>query len=113
MTANQLGIDIVRDVCHSEFTGIGGNLSMKHNLHEYVSEFLTQMIGIVRLDTVESLVRLLDHVLTDTLMRLLAIPRASIGLAQAPNGIDQVLKLGARIDMRFHVPRPLGILRCH
>ena len=64
---------------------------MQHYLHEHVAELLAQMRRVVRLDAIERLVGLLDHVLADALMRLLAVPRAAIGLTQTPDGLHQML----------------------
>ena len=86
---------------------------MQHYLHEHVAELLAQMRGIIGLDAIKRLVGFLDHVLADALMRLLAIPRAAIGLTQAPNGLHQMLQLGRRVDQRGQVARTLGILLSH
>lgn len=86
---------------------------MQHYLHEHVAQLLTQMRCVVRLDAIERLVGFLDHVLADALMRLLAVPRAAVGLTQAPDGLHQMLQLGRRVDQRGQVARTLGILLSH
>ena len=68
------------------------------------------MRHVVRLNAIERLVGFLDHVLANALMRLLAVPRAAIGLTQAPDGLHQMLQLGRRVDQRGQVARTLGIL---
>ena len=45
-------------------------------------------------------------------MRLLAVPRAPIGLAQAPDGIDEILERIARLNERLDVTALRLLLRC-
>ena len=113
MTANELGVDIVRHIGQRKLAGVRRNLRMQHDLHEHVAEFLAQMRHVVRLDAIERLVGFLDHILADALMRLLAIPRAAIGLTQTPDGLHQMLQLGRRVDQRGQVARAPGILLSH
>lgn len=86
---------------------------MQHYLHEHVAQLLAQMRGIIGLDAIERLVGLLDHVLANAAVRLFAVPRAAIGLTQAPDGLYQMLQLGRRVDQRGQVARTLGILLSH
>ena len=64
---------------------------MQHDLHEHIAQLLAKMGRVIRLDAVERLVGLLDHVLANALVRLLAVPRAAIGLTQAPDSLYQML----------------------
>ena len=93
MTADELGVDIARHVGQRKLTGVRRNLRMQHYLHEHVAQLLAQMRGIVGLDAIERLVGLLDHVLANAAVRLLAVPRAAVGLTQAPDGLHQMLQL--------------------
>ena len=86
---------------------------MQHHLHEHVAQLLAQMRGIIGLDAIERLVGFLNHVLADALMRLFAVPRAAVGLTQAPNGLHQMLQLGRCIHQRGQIARALGILLSH
>lgn len=86
---------------------------MQHHLHEHIAQLLAQMHGIVGFDAIKRLVGLLDHVLANALMRLLAVPRAAVGLTQAPNGLHQMLQLGRRVYQHGQVARTLGILLSH
>ena len=86
---------------------------MQYDLHEHVAQLLAQMRGIVGLDAVERLIGLLDHIFANAAVRLLAVPRAAVGLTQAPNGLHQMLQLGRRVDQRGQVARALGILLSH
>ena len=86
---------------------------MQHYLHEYVAQLLAQMRSIIGLDAIERLVGLLDHVFANAAVRLLAVPRAAIGLTQTPDGLHQMLQLGRRVDQRGQIARALGILLSH
>ena len=113
MTADELGIDITRHVGQRKLAGVSSNLRMQHDLHEHVTQLLAQVNRVVRLDAVERLVGLLDHVLANAAVRLLAVPRAAVGLTQTPDGLHQMLQLGRRVDQRGQVTRTLGILLSH
>ena len=86
---------------------------MERHLHQHVAQLLAQMRGIIGLDAIERLVGLLDHVFANAAVRLLAVPRAAVGLTQAPNGLHQMLQLGRRVDQRGQIARALGILLSH
>ena len=91
MTANELGVDIARHVGQRKLAGIRRNLRMQHHLHEHIAQLLAQMRRVVRLDAIERLVGFLDHVLADAAVRLLTVPRAAVGLTQAPDDLHQML----------------------
>ena len=74
---------MLRDVGHGELAGIGSYLRVQDHLHENVAQLLAKVRRVARLDAVDRLVGLLDHVLGNARMRLLAIPRTAVGLAQA------------------------------
>ena len=113
VTTDELGVDIARHIGKRKLTGVRRNLRMQHHLHEHIAQLLAQMRHVVRLDAIERLVGFLDHVLADALMRLFAIPRATVGLTQAPDGLHQMLQLGRRVDQRGQIARALGILLSH
>ena len=113
MTANELGVDIARHVGQRKLAGVRRDLRMQHDLHEHIAQLLAQVCRIIGLDAVERLIGFLDHVLANALMRLLAVPRAAIGLTQAPDGLHQMLQLSRRIDQRGQIARTLGILPSH
>ena len=91
MAANELGVDIARHVGHRKLAGVRRDLRMQHDLHEHIAQLLAKMGRVIRLDAVERLVGLLDHVLANALVRLLAVPRAAVGLTQAPDSLYQML----------------------
>ena len=86
---------------------------MQYYLHEHIAQLLAQMCHVVRLDAIERLVGFLDHVFANAAVRLFAVPRAAVGLTQAPDGLHQMLQLGRRVDQRGQVARTLGILLSH
>ena len=92
-----------------KLAGVRRNLRMQYDLHEHVAQLLAQMRSIIGLDAVERLVGFLDHVLANAVVRLLAVPRAAVGLTQAPDGLHQMLQLGRRVYQRGQVARTLGI----
>ena len=91
MPTDELGVDIVRHVGQRKLAGICGNLCMQHYLHEHIAQLLAQVCRVVGLDAVERLVGFLDYVLANAAVRLLAVPRATVGLTQAPDGLHQML----------------------
>ena len=91
VAADELGVDIARHVGQRKLAGVRRNLRMQYYLHEHVAELLAQMRHVVRLDAIERLVGFLDHVLANAAVRLLAVPRAAVGLTQAPDGLHQML----------------------
>ena len=82
------------DVVYVELAGVGGYLRVEKHLLEHVAELLAEVRDVVCLNGVNGLVCLLDHVLGDGAMRLLAVPRAAVGLAQAPDGANEPVHLG-------------------
>ena len=113
VAADEFGVDIACHIGQRKLTGVRRNLRMQHYLHEHVTQLLAQMRHVVRLDAVERLVGLLDHVFANAAVRLLAVPRAAIGLTQTPNGLHQMLQLGRRVDQRGQIARAPGILLSH
>ena len=91
---------ISRHVRHGEFARIRRDLRVQHHLHQDIAQLFAQVGDIVRLDAIDRFVGFLDHVLGNAGMRLLSIPWAPVGLAQAPDGFDQALKRLARIRQR-------------
>ena len=69
------------------------------------------MNRVARLDAVNRLVCLFDHVLSNRGMCLFTIPRAAVRLTQAPDGIDKILERIARLNERLDVAA-LRLLRC-
>ena len=81
VAANELGVDIACHIGQRKLAGVRRNLRMQHYLHEYVAELLAKVCRVVGLDAVECLIGLLDHVLTNAAVCLLAVPRTAVGLA--------------------------------
>lgn len=110
---DELGVDIARHVGQRKLAGVRRNLRMQHDLHEHIAQLLAKVRRVVGLDAIERLVSLLDHIFTNAAVRLLAVPRAAVGLTQAPDGLHQMLQLGRRVYQRGQVARTLGILLSH
>ena len=103
VAADKLGVDVARHIGQRKLTGVRRNLRMQHGLHEHVAQLLAQMRGIVGLYAIECLIGFLDHVLADAAVRLFAVPRAAVGLTQAPDGLHQMLQLGRRVNQRGQI----------
>ena len=96
----------LRDGDKGRYLGKGVSQAVEHVNNECAD-------AVVGLDAVERLVGLLDHVLANAAVRLFAVPRAAVGLTQAPDGLHQMLQLGRCIYQRGQVTRTLGILLSH
>ena len=70
------------DVGEVEDPGLGGELGVQDDLQPEVPQLAGQLERGARLERVVDLVGLLEQVLAQRRMRLLAIPRAAVGLAQ-------------------------------
>ena len=79
-----------------ELAFVGGDLRLEHHLHEHVAQLLAQVARGGPLDGVDGLVGLLDHVLGDGGVGLLAVPGAAVGLAQLPYGAHEGVEVGVR-----------------
>ena len=99
-----------RNVLHREFIRRLCNICMERHLQQHVTKLIRQMIHIALIDRADCLVRFLNQIAAEGLMRLFAIPRAAIGLTQTPDGLHQMLQLGRRVDQRGQIARALGIL---
>jgi hypothetical protein len=77
MAADQLAVDLLVDVLERELARLLCDLAVECDLEEEVAQFVGEPVGVVVVDRVDRLVRLLDHRLPDGGMGLLAIPRAS------------------------------------
>ena len=64
-------------------------LGLEDDLQQQIAELLAQVVGRAAIDRVDHLVRLFDHVGTQRLQRLLAVPRASVRREQALHDLDE------------------------
>ena len=95
MAAHHFLVDIATYVVDREFARIGSDLTLQHHLQQHVAQFFTQMGHIARLNGINGLVSLFNHVVRNARVRLLAIPRAPIGRAQLRNRFNE------RIEFRM------------
>ena len=91
--AHELLVEAVGHVLDGELAGVGGYLRVEKHLLEHVAELLAEVRDVVCLDGVNGLVCLLNHVLGDGAVGLLAVPGAAVGLAQAPDGANEPVHL--------------------
>ena len=79
---DELVRDRVRDVGELELALLLRELGLEHDLEQEVAELLTVLARVARVDRLEHLVRLLEHVRSQAPQRLLAVPRAAVGPAE-------------------------------
>ena len=85
VAADDLRGDGRLDVGQVEDARLGGELGVEHDLEQQVAELAGELGRGARLERVVDLVGLLEQVLAQRLVGLLAVPRAAVGLAQ-PGG---------------------------
>ncbi len=72
---------------------VGLELRQEDALEEQIADLAAQRVVILAVDGVEHLVGFLEHERPQGLNRLLAIPRAAAGPAQAAHDVDEALEL--------------------
>ena len=112
VTTNELLVHTAHHIVDRKLTCIARDLRVQHHLHENIAQLFAQMNRVVRLDAINRLVCLFNHVLSNRGMCLLTIPRAAVGLTQAPDGIDKILERIARLNERLDVAALRLSLRC-
>src|SRR3954470_11284312 len=90
MPPHQLLDDPRGDVVYREWlVGVlTGHARMEHDLEQQVAELLAQVVAVAALDRLDRLVRLLDQIADERLVRLLSVPRALA--AQPVHDLDEV-----------------------
>ena len=83
VAADDLRGDRGLDVGQVEDAGLGGELRVEDDLEQQVAELAGQLGRRAGLERVVDLVRLLEQVLAQRGVGLLAVPRAAVGLAQS------------------------------
>ena len=71
------------DVGHVEHALLGGELRVEDHLEQQVAELAGELRGRAALERVVDLVRLLEEVVPQRVVRLLPVPRAAVGLPEA------------------------------
>ena len=90
---DQLRRDLAQRVADREAPVVGFELRQEDALEEQVTDLSAQRVVIGAVDGVEYLVGFFEHERSESLYRLLAVPRASAGSTKAPHDVDQALKL--------------------
>ena len=77
------------DVVDRELPFLAKQLGLEHDLEEKVAELLAERLAIARVDRVDDLARLFEHVFAQRLERLLAVPRAAVRREEAAHDADE------------------------
>ena len=72
----------VRNIVNIEMPGLAFNIRVEQHLHEHIAQLFLQVRRITGVDGLTGLIRLLQEVAADALVRLHLIPRAAIRRAQ-------------------------------
>jgi indole-3-glycerol phosphate synthase len=97
MTADELVVDVPRHVVECEQPLLRGDLRMKDDLDEHITEFLAHVGVVVAVDRVDELTHFINQAAHQRGMRLLLVPRASVGGSQAGHrGLEIVDRTHAR-----------------
>lgn len=89
MAAHELFIDGSGDGVEIEFTGFAGHLGVEDDLQEKIAKLILEGFRIARIQGVESFIAFFNEVVTDGLVRLLAVPRASARTAEARHDLEK------------------------
>src|SRR5260221_2177324 len=90
MTANQLLDERARNVVNVERSRVGAHLRVENYLQQQITELLRDVLIGPRFDRFQQLVRLVQQMLRERLMRLLGIPRTSAGSTQSRHNANKV-----------------------
>ena len=93
MAGDELFGDFGNDVRHVEIARLFLHEGMEDRLHQHVARLLAHALGVLSVDGVYELVRLLDEVDADGLVRLHPIPRAAVGRAQAAHDGNKIVEI--------------------
>ena len=85
-----------------ELTALGRHMNLEYDVEEDVAKLLGQLRGLALLDGLDQLVALLQELFLEGFVGLLAVPRASVGAAEAPDELVQAfVGMGVRL-VAFH-----------
>ena len=89
---DELGADVVGHFFHTEHVLLLLDAGVKYHLQQHVTQLLAEQDGVFGVNSLNDLVGLLNEIVTDGLMGLLHIPRATaLGAKQLHDG-HQILK---------------------
>lgn len=89
MAAHELVVDGSGYSIEIEFAGFTCHLGMEDNLQEEIAKLILEGFRIARIQGVESFIAFFNEVVTDGLVRLLAVPRASARTAEARHDLEK------------------------
>ena len=90
VAVDQLLDQPLRDVVDVPPPVVGGDLRVERDLEQQVAQLVADRVGVVGVDRLEQLVGLLEQMARERLMRLLGVPRAAAGRAEARLHPDQI-----------------------
>jgi hypothetical protein len=96
VAADQLRREVARDVAQVERALLARELGVDDDLEEQVAELLAQPAAVAGVERVEDLVRLLEDERPQARVRLLAVPGAAVGRAQAVGDVRELRERLAR-----------------
>ena len=85
MAADELGGDPGGHVVESEPPGFRGDLAVHDHLEQQIAQFLAKMRVVVLADGLDRFIGLFDHPFAERVVRLFAVPRATVGSAEPGN----------------------------
>ena len=74
--------------------GIGAKVGVKQHLVQHIAQFFDHVVAVTRFDRVDEFVTFFDQVLEQRLVRLFAVPRATVGAAQCRHDLNQRVEFG-------------------
>ncbi len=96
MTPHHLARHVVGDVLEREAPRLGRDVGVEEHLVQHVAELFDEVVIRPALDRLDQFGALLDEVLHERRVRLLAIPRAAPGSPQAFEGRDELVEARMR-----------------
>ena len=90
MTVDQLADEPFGHVVDVPPAVIRGDLRVERHLQQQIAELVSNCPVVVGVDRRQELVRLLQEMASERSMRLLAIPRAAVGLAESRLHLHQL-----------------------
>src|SRR5207244_9391222 len=100
VTANQFGVDMLENISNSKVFFLTCNLGVQVDLEQEIAEFFDEFVHVILFQCLQDFVGLLNKVTSETLVCLLAIQGAAIGLATQAHG-DIAERLGKTERCQF------------
>ena len=94
MTTNHLFVHLAGNVVKIKLTSLGGQLRVHGDMEKEVTQFFAQIGVVVQIDRLQELGNLFDQAVADGAMRLLTVPRATVGSAESGGGRKKEIDAG-------------------